>query len=171
MTTARPERPISPLLRPIRTAVRSWRLATMRIRLGRRLTVGHNVMIGPSSRLLPPDYLRIGDHVGIGAEFHVEANLVIGSEVLISSRVAIIGRDHPFTDRNTSVYWAGRDEPGLVVIEGDNLIGYGVILIAPAHVGRGCIVGAGAVVVGDLPPDTVCVGVPAKPIRDRYSVK
>lgn len=163
-----PERPIPGFLHPLRNAFRSWRLAKARLRLRRRLTVGHNVVIGASSRLLPPDYLRIGNDVAIGADFHLEANLEIGSEVLISSRVAIIGRDHRFDDPSTSVYWAGRTQPGLVVIEGDNLIGYGCIVIAPARIGRGCIVGAGAVVVGDLPANTICVGVPAKPIRERY---
>jgi acetyltransferase-like isoleucine patch superfamily enzyme len=140
-----------------------WRLV-----LGRRLRVGENVSIGAEAVLLSPNELTIGSNVSIGREFHVETDLEIGGEVLISSRVAIVGRDHRFDDPHHSVYWAGRLAPGKVVLEGDNLIGFGTIVIGPARIARGCIVGAGSVVVGDLPPNTICAGVPARPIRSRY---
>lgn len=170
MTTSRPpDRPIGAAWRPLRRVLRGWRLAYQRLRLRGRLSVGRNVILGPSARLLPPQFLRLGDNVAIGAEFHLEANLEVGPDVLISSRVAVVGRDHSFDDPERSVFWAGRLAPGSVTLEGDNLIGYGTIIVAPARIGHGCIVGAGSVVVGDLPPDTVCAGVPARPIRARYA--
>lgn len=44
-------------------------------------------------------------------------------------------------------------------------IGSDTMLIAPVKVGEGAKTGAGAVVTKDVPPDTLVVGVPAKPIR------
>jgi acetyltransferase-like isoleucine patch superfamily enzyme len=54
-----------------------------------------------------------------------------------------------------------------IVIEDDVWLAAGAIVLDGAHVGRGSVVGAGAVVTGDLPPYSVAVGSPAKVIRDR----
>lgn len=163
-----PGREVAWALRPIRTMIRAWRRAKVMVRLGRRGSFGSNVIIGPSSAFRPPDFVRIGDDVGIGAEFYCETNLEVGSGVLISSRVAMVGRDHRFDDPDQTVFWAGRLPPVTITLEGDNLIGFGTIIIGPATIGRGCIVGAGAVVTGDLPANTICVGAPARPIRMRF---
>lgn len=164
----RPDRPISWAFRVPRRFVRLLRRGHARLRLGHRLTMGSNVVMGRSARLLSPEFVRIGNNVAIGADFHVETNLVVGSDVLISSRVSIVGRDHRFDDPSTTVFWAGRLPAVTVTIEGDNLIGFGTIIVGPATIGRGCIVGAGSVVTGNLPSNTVCVGVPARPIRQRF---
>ena len=164
----RPDRPVSAPVRAVRSIVRRLRLLRLQAALGNRLSVGRNVSIGAAAVLLPPRRIRIGDDVSIGRDFHVETDLTIGPGVLISSRVAIVGRDHRFDDPARTVYWSGRLPPAAVIIEGDTLLGFGTIVIAPAVIGHGCIVGAGSVVTGDLPPNTVCVGVPARPIRPRF---
>lgn len=58
-----------------------------------------------------------------------------------------------------------------VVVESDVWIGRNVILLAGVHIGRGCTIGAGAVVTKDMPPYTVCVGVPAKPIKFKWTIE
>jgi len=126
------------------------------------------VTIGPAAVLVPPNRLTLGDNVGIARGFHVEVDLEVGPDVLISSQVAVVGRDHRFDDPTRTVYWAGRLPACQVVLEGDNLIGFGTIIVGPCRIGKGCVVGAGAVVTGDLPADSICVGVPAKAIRPRY---
>lgn len=123
--------------------------------------------IGARGRFLAPGYMELGDNVSIGSDIHVEANLRIGSDVLISSRVAVIGNDHRFDDVEGSIFWGGRLPDCEVVIEGDNLIGFGVVVVGPVRIARGCVVGAGSVVTRDLPEDSVCVGSPARPIRSR----
>jgi bifunctional UDP-N-acetylglucosamine pyrophosphorylase/glucosamine-1-phosphate N-acetyltransferase len=47
------------------------------------------------------------------------------------------------------------------IIEDDVKIGSDTMLVAPVRVGRGSRTGAGAVVLKDLPPDSLAVGVPA----------
>ena len=164
----RPDRPAGGIKSKVRGVVRGIRITRHKAMLRGKLSTGENVIIGANAVLLPPNFLRIGDNVAIGRDFHLESNLEIGSEVLISSRVAIVGNDHSFSAPNKSVYWAGRNPPATAVLEGDNLIGFGVTIVGNVRIGHGCIVGAGAVVTSDLPPNTVCVGIPAKPIRNRF---
>jgi acetyltransferase-like isoleucine patch superfamily enzyme len=92
----------------------------------------------------------------------------VGNHVLVSSNVSFIGRDHPFDDPSVTVYEAARVDDSVVEVGNDVLIGFGTIVVGTSRIGDGCIVGAGSVVVGDLPPSTICVGVPAKPVRPRY---
>lgn len=44
-------------------------------------------------------------------------------------------------------------------------IGSDTMLVAPVRIGEGAKTGAGAVVTKDVPPHTLAVGVPARPIR------
>jgi carbonic anhydrase/acetyltransferase-like protein (isoleucine patch superfamily) len=50
-------------------------------------------------------------------------------------------------------------------IERGCLIGIGAVILNGVRVGAGSIIGAGAVVSRSVPPLTLCVGVPAKPVR------
>ncbi len=148
--------------------MRTARLGALRLRLRSKGRFGKEVVVGGGAVMLPPDFCHLGDHVWIGRDFHLEANLEVGPDVLISSRVAIIGNDHRIDDPDLPLRDQGRIAPSVVVLEGNNLIGFGTTIIAPARIARGCVVGAGSIVTGDLPADTVCAGVPAKPIRRRY---
>ena len=55
------------------------------------------------------------------------------------------------------------------VIGSDVWVGFGATVIGGVRVGHGACVGAGAVVTHDVAPYTVVAGVPAKPIRKRFS--
>lgn len=164
-----PYRPVPGPVAALRRLVRWARFARLRVLSGNRLEVGKGVTFGADVVLIPPEFARFGDNVAVGRGFHLETNLVAGSDILFSSYVSIIGNDHKFDDDSASVFWAGRAEPATVIIEGNNLIGFGATIIGNVTIGRGCIVGARAVVTKDLPPDTVCIGSPAKVIRRRYS--
>lgn len=50
----------------------------------------------------------------------------------------------------------------------DVWIGHGATIMAGVSVGTGAVVGAGAVVTKNVEPYSVVVGVPARPIRDRF---
>jgi acetyltransferase-like isoleucine patch superfamily enzyme len=97
------------------------------------------------------------------------ANVIIGDDVMISSSVAFIGNDHAFDDPDATIHSQGLLPIPTIRIGGDNLIGYGAIIIGPVTIEKGVIVGAGSIVTRDLPAGTICVGNPAKPRRSRYA--
>ena len=57
-----------------------------------------------------------------------------------------------------------------VIVEEDCWIGCNVTLLAGAHIGRGSIVAAGAVVNKSTPPYAVIGGIPAKVIKFKWTV-
>ena len=61
------------------------------------------------------------------------------------------------------------DNKGDIVIGSDVWIGYEAVIFAGVTIGDGAIIGTRAVVTKDVPPYTIVGGVPAKPIRKRFS--
>ena len=57
-----------------------------------------------------------------------------------------------------------------VIVESDVWIGRNVTLLSGITIGRGAIIGAGAVVNKDVPPYCVAGGVPAKPIKFKWTI-
>ena len=60
------------------------------------------------------------------------------------------------------------DNKGDTVIGNDVWIGYEAVILSGVTIGDGAVIGARAVVTGDVPPYTIVGGVPAKPIRRRF---
>ena len=55
------------------------------------------------------------------------------------------------------------------MIGNDVWIGYEAVVLAGVTIGDGAIIGTRAVVTKDVPPYTIVDGVPARPIRKRFS--
>lgn len=165
-----PFRPYPWPLERARNTLRFARLQRVRVKMRSRLEHGEFVSLARGADIRSPHFAKLGHHVSIGKNFTCEVDLRVGDFVLISSNVSIIGRDHPFDDPSVTVYEAARLDTSVVEVGSDVLIGFGSILVGTVRIGDGCIVGAGSVVTRDLPPFTVCAGVPAKPIKPRYPV-
>ncbi|CDM70070.1 acetyltransferase [Clostridium bornimense] len=61
------------------------------------------------------------------------------------------------------------DNKGDIIIGNDVWIGYDAVILAGVTIGDGAIIGTRAVVTKDVAPYTIVGGVPAKPIRKRFS--
>ncbi len=61
------------------------------------------------------------------------------------------------------------DNKGDIIIGNDVWIGYEAVILAGVTIGDGAIIGTRAVVTKDVPPYTIVGGVPAKPIKKRFS--
>ena len=55
------------------------------------------------------------------------------------------------------------------MIGNDVWIGFEAVILAGVTIGDGAVVGARAVVTKDVPPYTIVGGVPARPIRKRFT--
>jgi acetyltransferase-like isoleucine patch superfamily enzyme len=100
---------------------------------------------------------RIGSRVRIGAQSHITDHMVIGHNVFISPCVAFANDRHPRPFNPTFM----REAP---VVEDDVSVGMNATILPGVRLGRGCVVGAGAVVTKDVAPYTTVVGNPARPI-------
>lgn len=61
------------------------------------------------------------------------------------------------------------DHKGDIVIGNDVWIGYEAVVMAGVTIGDGAIIGTRAVVTKDVPPYMVVGGIPARPIKKRFS--
>lgn len=88
-----------------------------------------------------------------------EALVTIGHDCFIGPNVSIYTACHPLEaeERNKFVEWA---EP---VTIGDNVwLGGNVTILPGVSIGDNCVIGAGSVVVDDIPSDCLAAGNPAK---------
>jgi maltose O-acetyltransferase len=132
---------------------------------GRNVNVEHGAYFG-SGR-----FIQIGDNSGIGVDCHVPANIRIGNDVMMGPDVLIIGRNHRFDDISKPMRLQGYKDAPPVVIEDDVWLGTRAIILPGIRIGRGAIIGAGAVVTKDVPPFAICAGNPACVKRFRNNSK
>lgn len=76
-------------------------------------------------------------------------------------------REYGFADEDDDQFFDWR-RAHHVTIGHDVWIGHGAIVMPGVTVGTGAIIGAGAVVTHDVAPYTIAVGVPARPLRERF---
>jgi len=99
---------------------------------------------------------------------HSETSLTIGNYALIAAYCYIVaGGSHHFDNTEVPIILQPSISKGGVVIQDDVWLGAGVKVLDGSSIGKGVIVGAGAVVSGNLPPYCVAVGIPAKVIKKR----
>jgi acetyltransferase-like isoleucine patch superfamily enzyme len=113
--------------------------------------------------------LTIGDGTHIDRLCHIACvgEIEIGPEVLMGERVLIGDSYHEYQDPDLPIIQQPMAPPKKVTIGWGSYIGLGAVIIQGVTVGEQAYVGAGAVVTRDVPPRTVVVGNPAKPVR-RY---
>ncbi len=112
------------------------------------------------------DKLELGDHISIHPMCYLDASggLKIGSHVSIAHASTVMTTEHSYNNHLISI----RDAPVIyapVTIENNVWIGCGVRILAGTSIGSGSVVGAGAVVTKDVDAGTICVGVPARPVK------
>ena len=112
------------------------------------------------------DYMTVGQGTIIYEGAILTANIEIGNHVIISPKCGV-GHDSIIKDYVSllwNVYVSGND-----LIEEGVMMGSGSTVIQGKKIGKGSIIGAGAVVVNDIESFSTAVGVPAKVIKSDKS--
>jgi maltose O-acetyltransferase len=138
---------------------------------GRRLLEELLARFGAGSQIRAPfqcDYgylTEVGERtfINYGASILDCAKVTIGDEVQIATNVQLLTATHPLDAATRRAAW----ESAQPITIGDGVwLGGGVIVCPGVTIGENTVVGAGGVVVRDLPPGVLAVGNPARPIRD-----
>ena len=148
------------LFRPSPHNAYRWRAWLLR-RFG--ATLGRNFRVRPSVRVTIPWNLNIGDDVSVGddARLYALGTIRIGSRTFLSQMAHLCAGTHDLTRPDYPLL-----RPPVTIgddcwVAADAFIGPGVT------VGDRTVVGARASVFGDLPPDVIAGGNPAKPLKPR----
>ena len=124
--------------------------------------------VDDSFGLFPPFYtdfgrnIRIGKNVFINAGccFQDQGGIELGDGCLIGHQVVIATLNHDLDPRKR-----GGMVPAPVRLGKNVWVGAHATILAGVTIGDNVVIAAGAVVTGDVPPDTVVGGVPARVIK------
>jgi acetyltransferase-like isoleucine patch superfamily enzyme len=137
-----------------------------KIRFGKNVSIDHGVDIRAYDK--PGGNITIGEHTYIGPYVCIAGPgfIKVGRDCMIASHSSLYANNHVFSDPDIPFREQGVTTKG-IVIEDDCWLGTGVRILDGVTIGKGSIVGAGAVVTRDILPYSIAVGVPAKVIGKR----
>lgn len=125
--------------------------------------------IDVSTIVFAPFYTNFGQFITIGKNVFINhacsfldmGGITIEDNVLIGPKVNLITENHPLNpnDRKSLIC-----QP--IVIKRNAWIGAAATILPGVTIGENSVVAAGAVVIADVPPNTVVGGIPAKHIKN-----
>lgn len=132
---------------------------------------GGKYFIGSEVNISFPENVYIGDGTYInGAEIVAKnAKIIIGNNCLLSYKIHMRTDSHNYLDKDKLIKEQGNFSKD-IVIEDDCWIGYGVQVLPGVTIAEGCVIGAGAVVTKNTERYGVYVGIPARRIKERFSM-
>ncbi len=117
----------------------------------------------------PGALIRIENDAGVsGAVLTTGSEIVVGERSLLGAGCAVWGTDfHPLEVHERRRHPTAGAISSPVRIGCDVFVGGRAIILKGASIGDGAVVGAAAVVAGDVPPGAVVAGNPARIVRER----
>ncbi|OMD38021.1 hypothetical protein BSK56_30730 [Paenibacillus borealis] len=159
----------------------------IRVRIWRKVLFSVIVRLDAPSHNVLNELMKVYYNIDIGdysygchkIDGSIEPGTVIGKYCSVAPGVRIGGMNHPHNwvsthpilyDENFRYITNNENTlKGKVIIEDDVWIGFNSIILDGVKVGKGSVIGAGAVVTKDVMPYSIMGGVPARLIKYRFS--
>lgn len=139
----------------------------------RGIEIKEGVFIGRNCIL----YCKNGDimleknvNIGFNSEIFSGNSVDIGENTIIASFVYIIGGGHDYSRSDIPISEQGKLHLGITV-EKNCWLGAGAKIFDGVNVGQDTVIGAGAVVIRDIPPFSIAAGVPARVVKSRKAAE
>jgi acetyltransferase-like isoleucine patch superfamily enzyme len=130
-----------------------------------RIEIGDCVQIGRNTQLKTrAGSIFIGNHANIGSDCRIDstAQVHIGQHALIAGGCYIGGVNHCYDRLDIPIAQQPLAPKGGVHINDDVWLGAHVIVMDGVKIGKGAVIGAGAVVTKDIPEYAIAMGIPAQ---------
>jgi acetyltransferase-like isoleucine patch superfamily enzyme len=114
--------------------------------------------------------LEIGAHFGMtGGTICAAERITIGDRVIVGANSTIIDTDFHPLDSQTRHLFPQNAKTKPVLIDDDVFIGMNCLILKGVHLGKGCVIGAGSVVIHDVPQGFIAAGNPARVLKEIYT--
>jgi len=139
---------------------------------GQRLAnIGKGCHISPTVLMRCPERIYIGDNCLLNHNNVLQAGkktgvIRLGNYVMVGPNVQMFAYNHCMDLNGVPMI----EQPYIdadIIIENDVWIGAGTTILGGAKINKGVVIGAGSVVTGELPANSICAGVPAKVLKMR----
>ena len=137
--------------------------------LNNNVIIGQNVTFWPNVMLFGDGPIEIGNNVSIGNGTIIYSSKVggvkIGSNTQIAAQCYIIDTDHGIKSGELIRNQQNAVDP--VSIGEDCWLAEDVTVLKGSNIKNGAVIGAKSLVKGEIPGNSVCVGIPARVIKYR----
>ncbi|HEY7987213.1 MAG TPA: acyltransferase [Methylophilaceae bacterium] len=153
------------------------------------MTLGKGVRIGRCTIIATGQGISIGDFVGVGdgtlldahhgkinihqhtaigpyVVVYGEGGVTIGKYSMLAAHAVVVASNHVYDSIDMPIKLQGTTAEGVSIAD-DVWIGTHAVIQDGVSIGKGSIVGSGAVVRVDIPEYMVAAGVPARIIKNR----
>lgn len=125
---------------------------------------------GEEFTIIAPFFCDFGKNISIGERFFANTNMVVldearvtfGDDVFVGPNCSFYCAEHPLDAEQRN---KGYETAYPITIGNSVWLGGNVTVLSGVTIGNNCVVGAGSVVVKDIPPYSVAVGNPCRVIR------
>ena len=128
-----------------------------------------NIIYPHCSIRIDQGWMETGNEVSFGPGCHIyepRGGLSIGHNCMLGGGTTICGVNHGMSDLDIPMRFQPSGSAP-IVIEDDVWIGMRVVIIPGVTIGKGAVIGAGSVVIRDIPPNSVAMGTPCVVHRSR----
>jgi acetyltransferase-like isoleucine patch superfamily enzyme len=135
------------------------------------ISIGNNVIVGRNTILsCKGGSIYLDDYTNISSSCMLLSETIIrtGKYVFLAGHCYLVaGGNHRFDQTDIPIMLQPSLAKGGIIIGDDCWLGASTTVLDGVSLGRGCVIGAGAVVTRSFPPYSVAAGIPSKKIKDR----